>query len=133
MKLIAGLVFALVIVLSANALLTNDRTYAQAGRKSSDKQKKNPNASGDPDEAAATEQGRPDRQKPKVDKTVPPATMSIDTNIVNVEAVVYNKKTGGILQGLKKEHFEIYEDGVKQELENFSTPDAPVTMVLLLE
>lgn len=98
MKLIVGLAFALVIVLSANALLTNDRTYAQAGRKSSDKQKKNPNASGDPDEASATEQGRPDRQKPKVDKTVPPATMSIDTNIVNVEAVVYNKKTGGILQ-----------------------------------
>jgi len=133
MKLIVGLAFALVIVLSANALLTNDRTYAQAGRKSSDKQKKNPNASGDPDEASATEQGRPDRQKPKVDKTVPPATMSIDTNIVNVEAVVYNKKTGGILQGLKKENFEIYEDGIKQELENFSTPDAPVTMVLLLE
>ena len=50
---------------------------------------------------------------------MPPASISIDTNIVNVEAVVYNKKTGGILQGLKKEHFEIYEDGVKQELENF--------------
>jgi VWFA-related protein len=34
---------------------------------------------------------------------------------------------------LKKEHFEIYEDGIKMEVENFSTPDAPVTMVLLLE
>src|SRR5262249_14217221 len=31
------------------------------------------------------------------------------------------------------EHFEIYEDGIKQEVENFSTPEAPVTMVLLLE
>lgn len=132
LKLIVGLALALAIVLSAQALLTTDRAFAQAGRKSSDKQKKNPNATGEPEEAAA-EQGRPDRQKPKVDKTVPPATMSIDTNIVNVEAVVYNKKTGGILQGLKKENFEIYEDGIKQELENFSTPDAPVTMVLLLE
>lgn len=135
MKLMTGLVLALVIALCAQALLTSDKTFAQAGRKSSDKQKKNPNASGDPDEAAAGQSGQvgQDRQKPKVDKTLPPATMSIDTNVVNVEAVVYNKKTGGILQGLKKEHFEIYEDGVKQEIENFSTPDAPVTMVLLLE
>ncbi len=129
-KLIIGLAFALAVALIANASLTHDQTFAQAGRKSSEKQKKNPNASGDPAEEAK-EQEKQDRQK--VDKTLPPASISIDTNVVNVEAVVYNKKTGGILQGLKKEHFEIYEDGIKQEIENFSTPEAPVTMVLVLE
>jgi len=129
-KLFAGLALALFIVLGAHALLTNEQTHAQAGRKTSDKQKKNPNASGDPEEARK-EQEKQDRQK--VDKSVPPAQISIDTNIVNVEAVVYNKKTGAILQGIKKENFEIYEDGVKQNIENFSTPQAPVTMVLLLE
>ena len=130
LKLIAGLSIAVAIVLTATALFTHDQTFAQAGRKSTDKQKKNPNASGDPEEARK-EQEKQDRQK--VDKSVPPASIKIDTNIVNVEAVVYNKKTSGILQGLKKENFEIYEDGVKQEIENFSTPQAPVTMVLVLE
>ncbi len=123
------LAFAVAVTLAtafiADGFLVNDQTFAQAGRKSSDKQKKNPNASGDPDD--------PQKQETKVDKTLPPSTITIGTDIVNVEAVVYNKKTGGVLQGLKKEHFEIYEDGIKQEIENFATPEAPVTMVLLLE
>lgn len=104
--------------------------YAQAGRKSADKQKKNPGATGDP-EQDRKEQER--QEEKKVDKSQAPVAINIDTAIVNVEAVVYNKKTGGILQGLKKENFEIYEDGIRQEIENFASPDAPVTMVLLLE
>lgn len=131
MKLIAGLVIVLAVALSVSPLLMNDPTFAQAGRKTSENQKKNPNASGNPDEAARQEQEKKDRQK--VDKTLPPSTMSIDTSVVSVEAVVYNKKTGAIIGGLKKENFEIYEDGIKQEVENFSTPQAPVTMVLMLE
>lgn len=103
---------------------------AQAGRKSAEKQKKNPGATGDPEQ----DRKQQDKQEEKkVDKSQAPVSISIDTAVVNVEAVVYNKKTGGILQGLKKEHFEIYEDGIRQEVENFSTPEAPVTMVLLLE
>jgi VWFA-related protein len=123
------LAFAVAVALAAafiaNSFLATDRTFAQAGRKSSDKQKKNPNASGDPD--------NPQKQETKVEKSLPPSTITIGTDVVNVEAVVYNKKTGGVIQGLKKEHFEIYEDGIKQEIANFATPEAPVTMVLLLE
>lgn len=123
------LAFAVAVTLAtafiANSFLVTDQTFAQAGRKSSDKQKKNPNASGDPDD--------PQKQETKVEKSLPPSTITIGTDVVNVEAVVYNKKTGGVLQGLKKEHFEIYEDGIKMEIENFATPEAPVTMVLLLE
>lgn len=103
-----------------------DRADAQAGRKTGEKQKKNPSASGDPEEQRKQEEK-------KIDKTQPPAAIAINTDLVNVEAVVYNKKTGGIIQGLKKENFEVYEDGIKQEIENFSTPEAPLTMVLLLE
>ncbi|MGH9802010.1 MAG: VWA domain-containing protein [Blastocatellia bacterium] len=130
LKLIAGLAIALAVALSISPLLVKDKTFAQAGRKSSENQKKNPNVSGDPQEAQK-EQEKKDRQK--VDKAQPPISLSIDTNVVNVEAVVYNKKTGAIIGGLKKENFEIYEDGIKQEVENFSTPQAPVTMVLVLE
>ena len=111
--------------------LLDTRVEAQAGRQSSaDKKKKNPSASGDPD----AEKKEQDRQAEKqADKQMSGATVTIDTNVVNVEAVVYNKKTGGILAGLKKEHFEIYEDGIKQEIENFATPEAPLTMVMIVE
>jgi Ca-activated chloride channel homolog len=125
LKLAFAVAVALAAAVVAESFFATDRTFAQAGRKSSDKQKKNPNASGDPDD--------PQKQETKVEKSLPPSTITIGTDVVNVEAVVYNKKTGGIIQGLKKEHFEIYEDGIKQEIENFATPEAPVTMVLLLE
>ncbi len=126
-KSVIALLVAFSIVLGSSGAMMKDQVLAQAGRKTGEKQKKNPNASGDPEE----QQKQKDKQEEKkVDKTLPTASIAIDTNVVNVEAVVYNKKTGGVLQGLKKENFEIYEDGVKQDIENFSTPEAPVTMVL---
>lgn len=123
-------VIALAVAVTCSSLLVNDHAYGQAGRKSSDQKKKNPDSSGDPEEQRK-EQERQDQKK--VDKTINPSSISIGTDVVNVEAVVFNKKTGGIFQGLKKDNFEIYEDGIKQEIENFSTPEAPVTMVMVLE
>ena len=125
----------IVIVAVATIGMVMERSFdqtaqAQAGRKSAEKQKKNPGATGDPEQDRTAQDKQEEK---KVDKSQAPVSISIDTAVVNVEAVVYNKKTGGILQGLKKEHFEIYEDGIRQEVENFSTPEAPVTMVLLLE
>lgn len=107
------------------------QVFAQAGRRSSEgTQKKNPNASGDP------EQERKQREKElekQVDKSIEQGTIKIGTEVVNVEAVVYNKKTGAILQGLKKENFEIYEDGIKQEVENFTSTEAPLTLAMMVE
>ena len=59
--------------------------------------------------------------------------VKVKTNIVNVDAVVYNKKTGQIITGLKKENFAVFENGVKQEISNFATPDAPITVTMLIE
>jgi VWFA-related protein len=59
--------------------------------------------------------------------------INLDTNIVSIDAVVVNKKTGQIISGLKKSNFQIYEDGVKQDISNFATPEAPITVALLLE
>ncbi|MEJ7699397.1 MAG: VWA domain-containing protein [Pyrinomonadaceae bacterium] len=55
------------------------------------------------------------------------------TNLVNVDAVVYNKKTGQIITGLKKENFAVFENGIKQEITNFATPEAPITVSLVVE
>lgn len=59
--------------------------------------------------------------------------IEIDTDIVNVDAVVFNKKTGQIITGLKKENFGVFEDGVKQNLSSFTTPESPITVTLVLE
>ena len=59
--------------------------------------------------------------------------IAVDTDIVSLDAVVFNKKTGQIITGLKKANFQVFEDGVKQEISNFTTPDAPITVTLLLE
>lgn len=59
--------------------------------------------------------------------------VTVDTDIVSVDAVVINKKTGHIISGLKKENFAIFEDGVKQEISSFLTPESPITVTLVLE
>ena len=60
-------------------------------------------------------------------------TVKVSTNVVNVDAVVYNKKSGQITTGLTKKNFEVYVDGVKRDITNFSTPDAPITITLVVE
>ncbi|MGI8566981.1 MAG: VWA domain-containing protein [Pyrinomonadaceae bacterium] len=60
-------------------------------------------------------------------------SVKITAALVNVEAVVYHKKSGQIVSGLKRGNFAVYEDGVQQEITNFSTPDAPITVTMILE
>ncbi|HEY0080781.1 MAG TPA: VWA domain-containing protein [Pyrinomonadaceae bacterium] len=60
-------------------------------------------------------------------------TVTVATALVNVEAVVYHKKSKQIITGLKKENFAIFEDGVNREITNFSTPEAPITVAVVLE
>src|SRR5229473_2717529 len=59
--------------------------------------------------------------------------VTIVTNIVNVDAVVYNKKSGQPIIDLKKQNFAIFVDGVKKDITNFSTPEAPITVTLVVE
>jgi len=60
-------------------------------------------------------------------------TVKVSTSLVNVDAVVFNKKSGQITTGLKKDNFELYVDGVKRDITNFSTPEAPITITLVVE
>jgi Ca-activated chloride channel homolog len=59
--------------------------------------------------------------------------LTISTQIVNVDAVVYHKKSGQIITNLKKENFGLFADGVQQKITNFSTPEAPITAALVVE
>ncbi len=86
--------------------------------------------------------GEAGQQQEKQEERLPPdltgkpqeaEKLTISTQIVNVDAVVYQKKSGQIVNGLKKENFAIFADGVQQKITNFSTPEAPITVVMVVE
>ena len=59
--------------------------------------------------------------------------VTVSTNLVNIDAVVYHKKSGQIVTGLKKPNFAVFADGVQQTITNFSTPEAPITVAMVVE
>ncbi|HET6979690.1 MAG TPA: VWA domain-containing protein [Pyrinomonadaceae bacterium] len=84
-----------------------------------------------------TKPGEPDQEP--IPKDIEPAKpqdiekVSISTQIVNIDAVVYHKKSGQIVADLKKANFAIFADGTQQTITNFSTPEAPITVAMVVE
>lgn len=75
----------------------------------------------------------PDKPAPaRGDGQEPPASLSIDVDLVNFDVVVTDNKNNPI-SGLEKEHFKVFDDNVEQTLTNFSPTDAPLTVVILAE
>jgi Ca-activated chloride channel family protein len=123
------LALALVFTLTSLGL---SLSYAQSRRQpptSTEKKNKRPADTG--------QQG----QKPE-EQPLPPDLMgkpqdaekvTVTTQIVNVDAVIYHKKSGQIVTGLKKDNFSITVDGVPQPITNFSTPEAPITVAMVVE
>ena len=70
-----------------------------------------------------------ERQKPSQPEDEP---IRLKTTLVQVPVVV--KESGGrYLTDLKKDEFEIYEDGVKREVSFFGTVEEPFNVALLLD
>ena len=59
--------------------------------------------------------------------------VKVATNLVNVETTVVNKKTKQLVTGLTKQNFAIFEDGIKQEITNFGTPEAKMNVAVVME
>ena len=58
---------------------------------------------------------------------------SVDVALVNVTFSVRGP-TGNLVSGLTKEDFEVYEDGVRQEVRNYSRDkDTPLALALLID
>ncbi|HYE75814.1 MAG TPA: hypothetical protein VEF04_20895, partial [Blastocatellia bacterium] len=55
-----------------------------------------------------------------------------DTELVNVPVIVTDG-WGRFITGIKKEDFKVSEDGVPQEIENFSDMQTPFSVALLLD
>ena len=96
---------------------------------SNEKKNKRPADTGQQGEKPAEEPLPPDLNgKPQEAEKV-----TVTTQIVNVDTVVYHKKSGQIVTGLKKDNFSIQVDGVPMPISNFSTPEAPITVAMVVE
>jgi Ca-activated chloride channel family protein len=122
---------ALISILSLLAGLTLSVAFGQSRRQpptTNEKKNKRPGETTQPGE-------KPQEPLPP-DLTGKPQEaekITISTQIVNVDTVVYHKKSGQIITGLKKENFALFADGVQQKITNFSTPEAPITVAMVVE
>jgi VWFA-related protein len=57
----------------------------------------------------------------------------LKTELVTLDVQIVNKKTQQLVSDLTQNDFEVYEDGVKQELTHFSQDKLPLSVVLLLD
>src|SRR5579862_3874638 len=63
----------------------------------------------------------------------PPGQIRVEVNLVNLFATVRDKHKG-IVTGLTKDDFQVYEDGQLQEITNFSADSTlPLTLGILLD
>lgn len=122
--------FAAIILSALLIAPLADSGFAQSRRQpptSNEKKNKRPSETG---------QGEKKEEPPPPDLVGRPQDaekVTVSTQIVNVDTVVYHKKSGQIVTGLKKENFTIYADGQPQVITNFSTPEAPITVAMVVE
>src|SRR5205814_1067646 len=72
---------------------------------------------------AASAQQQPQNPAPQPAGEIPKLTETIDIRVINMDVVVTDKK-GMPVTGLKKEDFEIYENGVLKPISNFYEVEA---------
>jgi len=74
----------------------------------------------------------PPPASPKKVEGMPDYSLKINVPLVNVDVLV-TTKNGQFVPGLKKENFRVSEDGVPQQVSDFTISQAPITAVLLTE
>lgn len=63
----------------------------------------------------------------------PGDVVKVDVDLVVLDALVLQKKTGRIAGGLKQGDFLLSEDGVKQQITHFSQDSYPLSVLLLVD
>lgn len=96
-------------------------------------QKKNPRVETKSEEELKREEEERKRLEEEKKAVEEKGVIRVETKLVNVDAVVYNKKSGQIITGLKKENFAVFDNGVRKEIVNFSNPESPITVALVVE
>ncbi len=132
---VAAIVISFVV--TSHVPLISAQSRPQKPDAASGSGKKNRRPSEEELKAAEEAKKRADEEKKRLEEeknTVTEDTVErIETKIVTLETVVVNKKTQQVITGLSKANFAIFEDGIKQEIANFATPEAPITVSLVVE
>lgn len=63
----------------------------------------------------------------------PTDVVKVDVDLVVLDALIMQKKTSRVVGGLKAESFILSEDGVKQQITNFSQDAYPLSVLLLID
>lgn len=127
---------AIVICFSLSAFAQSKPQKPTETPAGTDKKNPRPDVTKTEEERKKEEEIRKQKEKEREDEknaVQDTEVLVIQTNTVNVDTVVYNKKTGQILTNLKKENFAVFDNGVKQDITNFATPEAPITVSLVME
>ena len=137
MQNIARRFLTLSVLFVLTSLSFSSHTLAQSRPQRPDQKqgegKKNQRPKPKTEEELRKEEEERRRAEEEKNATPEPGVISVNTNVVDLDAVVYDKRSGEIIKGLKKENFAVFEDGVKQDLTSFTTPDGPITVTLVLE
>jgi VWFA-related protein len=72
----------------------------------------------------------PPRPKPT---PTPDDVVTVDVDLVKIDALVLQKNTARIVGGLNKEDFLLYEDGIKQEITHFSQDQLPLSVIIAID
>jgi Ca-activated chloride channel homolog len=59
--------------------------------------------------------------------------LKVRTELVNIDVLAKQKKTGRIINDLNKEDFTVLEDGIKQTISHFSQERLPLSIILLVD
>lgn len=83
-----------------------------------------------PDAVQAQRQDKPIEEQEE--KPQGRTTLSVAVEQVQVDITVQDKN-GNLIQGLRKEHFRVYEEKVEQTVTFFTPVEAPITAILVTE
>ena len=59
--------------------------------------------------------------------------VKVEVDLVVLDALVMNQRTGRVVGSLKQDDFILYEDGVKQQITHFSQDTLPLSVLLLVD
>src|SRR5215813_1476770 len=80
-----------------------------------------------------SEEKAADRQTAGLGRTHAPADkVKLETRLVNVNVTV-SDLDGRAINGLTKDNFEVFDDGVKQEIAHFTDDDAPISLGIIFD
>ncbi len=139
-------VLCLILIGGSTAVWAQDQQNPSSSQSSpqtpdNDKQKQDvpPDAGGPTDNVGpyAIPSKKPNEEPPpppppKKVEDQPDYSLKVNVPLVNVDVLV-TTKDGQFVPGLKKENFRVAEDGVPQQISDFTISKAPITAVLLIE